>query len=66
MLDTGKAIAALLTNGGEPLDYLEVIGRGETDQPGCRAVHRHSDYSRHRSGSHPQRGFGFAGTPGEG
>ncbi|OHB75391.1 MAG: alcohol dehydrogenase [Planctomycetes bacterium RBG_16_64_10] len=29
VLDTGKAIAALLTNGGEPLDYLEVIGRGK-------------------------------------
>jgi alcohol dehydrogenase class IV len=28
-LDTGKAIAALLTNGGHPLDYLEVIGRGQ-------------------------------------
>jgi alcohol dehydrogenase class IV len=28
-LDTGKAIAALLTNPGEPLDYLEVIGRGQ-------------------------------------
>jgi len=28
-LDTGKAIAALLTNGGEPLDYLEVVGRGQ-------------------------------------
>jgi alcohol dehydrogenase class IV len=28
-VDTGKAIAALLTNGGEPLDYLEVIGRGQ-------------------------------------
>ena len=28
-IDTGKAIAALLTNIGEPLDYLEVIGRGE-------------------------------------
>ncbi len=27
-LDTGKAIAALLTNGGTPMDYLEVIGRG--------------------------------------
>jgi len=27
-IDTGKAIAALLTNGGHPLDYLEVIGRG--------------------------------------
>jgi alcohol dehydrogenase class IV len=27
-LDTGKAIAALLTNGGDPLDYLEGIGAG--------------------------------------
>ena len=28
-LDTGKAIAALLTNPGQPLDYLEVIGQGQ-------------------------------------
>lgn len=28
-IDAGKAIAALLTNGGVPLDYLEVIGRGQ-------------------------------------
>ena len=28
VMDTGKAIGALLTNGGAPLDYLEVIGRG--------------------------------------
>ena len=28
-VDTGKAIAALMTNEGEPLDYLEVIGRGK-------------------------------------
>lgn len=28
-LDTGKAISALLANPGEPLDYLEVIGRGQ-------------------------------------
>ncbi len=27
-IDTGKAIAALLSNGGDPLDYLEVIGAG--------------------------------------
>lgn len=27
-LDAGKAIAALLTNPGDPLDYLEVIGAG--------------------------------------
>lgn len=28
-IDTGKAIAAMLTNDGELLDYLEVIGRGK-------------------------------------
>jgi alcohol dehydrogenase class IV len=27
-LDAGKAIAALAPHGGEPLDYLEVVGRG--------------------------------------
>ena len=30
VLDTGKTIAALLTNDGDLLDYLEVIGRGKT------------------------------------
>ena len=29
-LDAGKALAALLTNPGDPLDYLEVIGLGRT------------------------------------
>ncbi|MEM6282147.1 MAG: iron-containing alcohol dehydrogenase [Chloroflexota bacterium] len=28
-IDAGKAIAALATNGGDPLDYLEVIGKGQ-------------------------------------
>ncbi len=28
VIDAGKAIAAILGNGGDPLDYLEVIGRG--------------------------------------
>jgi alcohol dehydrogenase class IV len=28
-IDTAKAVAGLLTNGGLPLDYLEVIGRGQ-------------------------------------
>jgi alcohol dehydrogenase class IV len=30
VLDAGKAIAALVTNGGAPLDYLEVVGAGKT------------------------------------
>ncbi len=28
-LDCGKAVAALAANGGDPLDYLEVLGRGQ-------------------------------------
>ncbi|MCE5334796.1 MAG: iron-containing alcohol dehydrogenase [Desulfobacteraceae bacterium] len=28
VIDTGKAVAALLANGGEPLDYIEVVGKG--------------------------------------
>lgn len=28
-LDLGKAVAALVANGGEPLDYLEVVGAGK-------------------------------------
>jgi alcohol dehydrogenase class IV len=40
-LDTAKAIAALATNSGEPLDYIEVIGRGrqlEATPAACVAV----------------------------
>lgn len=29
VIDGGKAIAAMLTNPGDPLDYLEVIGKGK-------------------------------------
>jgi alcohol dehydrogenase class IV len=28
VIDTGKAVAALLANGGDPLDYVEIIGKG--------------------------------------
>ncbi len=28
-LDTGKSVAAVLANGGDPLDYAEVVGRGK-------------------------------------
>lgn len=31
-IDAGKAIAALVTNPGDPLDYLEVIGKGRALQ----------------------------------
>lgn len=36
VLDAGKAIAALLANPGDPLDYLEIIGRGRPLT--CRAA----------------------------
>ena len=36
VLDLGKATAMLLANGGDPLDYLEVIGRGQPIE--CPAV----------------------------
>ena len=29
VLDAGKAIAAMMTNGGDLLDYIEIIGRGQ-------------------------------------
>ena len=34
-IDAGKAIAAIATNGGEPLDFLEVVGKGHAiaEQP---------------------------------
>ena len=30
VIDTGKAVAALLTNGGDPLDYVEIVGKGKS------------------------------------
>ncbi|MDX9864814.1 MAG: iron-containing alcohol dehydrogenase [Anaerolineaceae bacterium] len=41
VIDTGKAVSALLTNPGDPLDYLEVVGRGQplSEKPApCIAV----------------------------
>jgi alcohol dehydrogenase class IV len=29
VIDSGKAIAAMMTNGGDPLDYVEIIGKGK-------------------------------------
>ena len=37
-IDAGKVIAALLGNGGDPLAYLEVVGRGSPRRsPPCRS-----------------------------
>ena len=39
VIDAGKAVAILLGNGGDPLDYLEVIGSGRAiTQPGVPCV----------------------------
>jgi alcohol dehydrogenase class IV len=39
VIDTGKAVAMLLGNGGDPLDYLEVIGAGrKITQPAVPCV----------------------------
>lgn len=46
--DAGKAIAALLTNGVPPFDYLELIGRGR--KPLRHHIYHRSlffDYPRH-------------------
>lgn len=38
-MDTAKAVAIMLTNPGAPLDYLEVIGRGQSlDRPGVPCI----------------------------
>ncbi|MCL4295081.1 MAG: iron-containing alcohol dehydrogenase [Anaerolineae bacterium] len=38
-MDTAKAVAIMLTNPGEPLDYLEVIGRGQSlSRPGVPCI----------------------------
>jgi len=39
VIDTGKAVAVLLSNGGDPLDYLEVVGSGrKITQPAVPCV----------------------------
>jgi alcohol dehydrogenase class IV len=39
VIDTGKAVAMLLGNGGDPLDYLEVVGSGrKVTQPAVPCV----------------------------
>ena len=49
VLDLGKAVAMLLGNGGDPLDYLEVIGAGQ------QITHRRFRSSRYRRPLEPVR-----------
>jgi Iron-containing alcohol dehydrogenase len=42
VLDVGKAVAMLLGNGGDPLDYLEIVGRGKPiTKPSVCPISRH-------------------------
>ncbi|MGD0441855.1 MAG: iron-containing alcohol dehydrogenase [Acidimicrobiales bacterium] len=39
VMDLGKAVAMLLGNGGDPLDYLEVVGKGRSiDKPSVPCI----------------------------
>ena len=66
VIDTGKAIAALTTNPGEPLDYLEGDRGGKIVDGNSKTIHRDSNYSGNWRRSDAQRGFGIAGASGEG
>ena len=67
MIDSAKAIAGLVTNPGAILDYLEVIGKGQTTVGSGSAMRRHSDHRGNRGGSHTgvYVGAGLAGAPGQ-
>ena len=54
-IDLAKAAAMLLGNGGDPMDYIEVVGRGQPITPGPRAAGRRPDDGRDRCRGHGQR-----------
>ena len=64
VIDTGKVVAALMTNGGELMDYLEVVGRGQPLRRAVRAVHRPADHRRDGRRGHAQRRAGVARSTG--
>ena len=64
-MDAGKAIAAMLTNAGDVLDYLEVIGGGKAVGTSPRRRSGDSDDGGQRGGSHTERRARLAGAPGQ-
>ena len=62
-LDAGKAIAAMMDNGGELLDYLEVIGGGKALANPPRPVHRHPDKPQAPAPRSRERRARLAGAP---
>ena len=62
VLDLAKAVAVLLGNGTDPLDHLEVVGRGlPIERPAVPYVAVPDD-GRHRRRGHGERGAGCAGA----
>jgi alcohol dehydrogenase class IV len=55
VLDLGKAVAVLLGNGTDPMDHLEVVGRGRARRAAGPAVCRGADDGGHRGGGDRQR-----------
>jgi Alcohol dehydrogenase, class IV len=53
VIDLGKAVAMLLANGGEPLDYLEVVGSGQKITQARRALRGGAHHGRHRARRSP-------------
>ena len=65
VIDAGKAVAGLLANPGDVLDYLEVVGGGKP-LPARRAVHRRPTTAGTGTEVDAQRGAGRARAEGEG
>jgi alcohol dehydrogenase class IV len=59
VIDAGKAIAAMMRNEGDILDYVEIVGQGKTLEK-TRALRGNPHDCRNWFGSHAKRGACFA------
>ena len=59
VLDLAKAVAVLLGNGTDPLDHLEVVGRGLPIERPSAALRRGAHHRRHRRRGDRERGAGL-------
>ena len=60
-IDAAKAIAAVAPNSGEPLDYLEVIGKAEGARKSTATIYRGAHHGRDRSRGYAQCGAWVTG-----